>query len=715
MNNNNRDNGRNGKYFNQSDNRRGGQGGGHHRPAQSNATNHVWAPYNFVPLSEKVWKPAWGPLVSQDAPFRDGLSGKLSIRITAETPLLVGGGKSRRNKVGQGVTTVQFFKDSGGKFAIPGSSLKGLIRSVTEIASFSRFSFVDDRTLGVRELTSGVNFYTKKLTDQDSEPRHQGKKVVRSRSEAGFLYLEDGNWKLRPCRYGRIEHDDLDSFGIAHPPRVKFSESQGKRLFIDPHTPEEFVKKYEQLSKKDLAEGRIPSLKFYFKFQKFTPSNATSAADEADKRGYIPGLVVVTGSISRKHREFVFYHDKRSTGGDAITVEKKAIDSFLEIHHEQKSSNGPFAYWWTRLRRGEIGPGSSNADLLPGIPVFYLPSPDGRVTNLGLAQMFKMAYDYSIHDMIGHSATDHLETGGHDMASLLFGAVSEEEGRSLRGRVSFGLCEAEGDPREPHEATKVVLNGPKPSYYPFYVDQQVDTQNPGGPATGEHVETPYNTYMQSGQVSPKLRGWKRYVPKAAANPGKPPERDQDKVASRLKPLPAGTRFTGEIRFHNLRPAELGALVVSLTSHFSPAAEGRNALRGEHLLGMGKPYGYGRISLEVTAAELEPNVLQDGARESLCGDAAFSRLLEACVAFRATIERNLELKDGWFATAQIKALHQLSSVDGMRDYVGTDRPAYMALVMDKFNKANNHNPFALAKDSRGGNLPKALPKLPRGGR
>jgi len=49
----------------------------------------VKAPYNFVPLNEKVFFPDWADLVSHDIPFKNGLSGKIELEITAETPIFI--------------------------------------------------------------------------------------------------------------------------------------------------------------------------------------------------------------------------------------------------------------------------------------------------------------------------------------------------------------------------------------------------------------------------------------------------------------------------------------------------------------------------------------------------------------------------------------------------------------------------------------------------
>lgn len=63
--------------------------------------------------------------------------------------------------------------------------------------------------------------------------------------------------------------------------------------------------------------------------------------------------------------------------------------------------------------------------------------------------------------------------------------------------------------------------------------------------------------------------------------------EKEKVASQLRPLPAGTVFSGVIRYRNLRPEELGLLLWSLRLEEGCC----------QAVGMGKPYGYGRMRID----------------------------------------------------------------------------------------------------------------------
>lgn len=62
------------------------------------------------------------------------------------------------------------------------------------------------------------------------------------------------------------------------------------------------------------------------------------------------------------------------------------------------------------------------------------------------------------------------------------------------------------------------------------------------------------------------------------------------VASSLTPLPAGTQFTGTICYHNLHKDELGLLLWCLRLDDGCYQN----------IGMGKPYGYGRVKVQIDA-------------------------------------------------------------------------------------------------------------------
>jgi transcriptional regulator with XRE-family HTH domain len=91
------------------------------------------SPYNFAPLlTDRGW-PHWVDCTSHDRSFKDGVGESPAIRLTAQTPLFMGSGA-----LIDGVET--FYQDDAGRCAIPGSSLRGMLRSVVDRATFGRLA-----------------------------------------------------------------------------------------------------------------------------------------------------------------------------------------------------------------------------------------------------------------------------------------------------------------------------------------------------------------------------------------------------------------------------------------------------------------------------------------------------------------------------------------------------------------------------------------------
>lgn len=522
------------------------------------------APYNFVPLSRWVYCPDWSDRVSHDIPFADGLCGSLDLTIHAHSPILVGQEQDREKPL-----TFHRLPGPDGRFAIPGSTLRGLIRNVIEIAAFGKLRYVDDQRFGVRDLTSGaIPFYRQYLT------RNRGNQTYEPLSKAGWLRFEGGDWKLIPCEHARVEHDELRAFLGDDWVRISKSDrpSAGQ--------------KYDAWMKHNGS--------FAIQFQAGTLRDQPHSGKrlhyrKASRLGEGPdqGMLVFTGQPGpNKHMEFIFFDPNE---GRAIAL-KEAANDFLAVHAESEEWND----WNERQKpkpwREKYKEALSGKD---DIPVFYLQEPNGLVRALGLAQMFKLAYRHSVRDMIDHTNPRHRDEKVWDLTDLIFGiADSKDPKLSLKGRAEFSAAVC-CDP-SPHELrpTAVILNNPKPTFYPNYVLQD----EKDGTLKGRE----YRTYDGAGT---EIRGWKRY-PARPIDPlrlfptleGK--QRENRKVQVQLQPLAEGTEFTGRLRFHNLRPSELGALAWALTWNRDPGLR--------HSIGLGKPLGLGQINIDIAAADIRTN-------------------------------------------------------------------------------------------------------------
>ncbi len=518
--------------------------------SKSNMTA-ISAPYNFVPLARWVHIPEWSKQASHDWPFEDGLSGEIHYRLIAESPILVGGKQETNDADDRPNTEVHPFRLPDGTYAIPGSSLKGMLRSVVEIAGFGRMRMVDDIRPGLRDISG--EYVAKSYTDK-----------VRGKVKTGFLRLRaDGGREITPCRMLRLDHRTIENDLGAQKPVFKARQNVAEKY-----------QRWHQLCERKGWDA----LKIRFDI-------GSDGLAENLERGVHTGYPVFTGQISDstknngKKKDFIFFEADKSR---SIRVTDTAWRDFLYIHGDD--GNDPAmswpGYWRARFRAGD------------DVPVFYLQ--DGDLLRIGLAYMPKLAGDFSTHDAIRCASEQHLEEpspeAGYDLADLLFGAInSDDQNSALRGRVSCELARAEENP-EPQQQPDTILNGPKPSYFPNYL-----AQNAKDGRLRDGVQ--YATYIASvANKKPVVRGFKRYPARPDEKVGvqalTPDQKDNKKVQIRLHPLPAGTVFQGRIAFHNLKPEELGALLWAMTWG------GDEGLH--HGIGMGKPFGFGQVRFEIDA-------------------------------------------------------------------------------------------------------------------
>lgn len=616
-----------GKQFQHGGHKGSHRPGGNHSPAKRGAgqgqsdsekLEAISAPYNFTPLPDWVYIPHWGKQVSHDLPFQDGFSGEIVYRLVAESPLLVGGTQKAATDATPG--EVRPFHTPDGRYAIPGSSLKGMIRAVIEIAAFGRMRMVDDVRYGLRDI-SGPHV------------AKSYKEKVRGKITYGLMRQRaDGATEIIPCAMVRLDHRELErALGVPAP------------VFPARASVAEKYRMWEELCRASKWDRDV---------LRFSP-NGEEALNPGMK-GAATGVPVFTGQISDstkakgKRRDFVFFNPREK---DAFAIEDEVWRDFLFIHGNDKTGTVANSMSWPGHWRAIYRQGGT-------VPVFYLR--DGSKSRIGLAYMPKLAGDFSIHEMIRHSAEAHLDVPGrehgYDLADLLFGAVGEEPADALRGRVSFELAPAQGKP-QPVQQGNTILNGPKPTFFPNYVTQKANKKS------WELETSQYATYIETQEhPRPTVRGFKRYPARPEDKIGVQSLTNEQKVNKKvqvqLHTLPTGTSFTGRIVFHNLKPEELGALLWALTWG------GNEKLR--HGLGMGKPFGFGQVRFEIGHGEsrLCPN---DPVRPEMVLDHA--RVGELVGTFTGHMEKCAEARgrgpSTWAECLQIANLLAMADADAAK--------------------------------------------------
>lgn len=524
----------------------------------------ITAPYNFVPINRKVVPAYWGEHISHDVPFEDGESGLLQVVIHTHSPLFVGDSAARDE---QGQALVQQFNAHNRQLFIPGSSIKGMLRNVLEIMSFSKMDIVNDHRFAIRDL-SASEVYRERVDQREIF--------------AGWLRkTPNDTYLIRDCgRPGRISHRHLDDvYG------TDFSTYFLKRDRGGSFSPRNDKEKAAQF-KYERFQTRSATRENTFLFEREDVMRDIYLVEPPTSPRTRRGTIVFTGQPgyrsskwvtdkktgekrekwSGHHLEFIFFDSLRE-----IEVEESVMKDFFFAYHDQDRNRWSldWTHWRQQLEQGKE------------IPVFFRTKQEARdslqtvlVKDLGLSYMYKLPYDHSVKDAIPHSQDRNI-----DLAQAIFGFTKEKEDgtalEALKGRVHIGHAFALNDVETLGEQRE-VLSGPKASYYPNYI-RQYDPER-------------YSTFWDK---QAQIAGWKRYPVHSngvQTNPAPSNVRNPARIQTVFVPIREGAIFSFQLAYHNLRKVELGALLSAITFHNTPNTY--------HSLGMAKPLGYGKVQLEV---------------------------------------------------------------------------------------------------------------------
>ena len=506
-------------YNNASWKKDGGYHGGNNAPVE------IKTPYNFTPISDKVFFPTWADKVSQDVPFGDGISGTIAFDIVAEAPVGILSGIRDTDGVLRPCRTPDH------RYFIPGTAIKGEIRNVLDIMSFGKIKNVRNDRFGLRNI--------------NNRSYRENMKNVR----CGWMKKNEDGVVLKDCGVpGRISLDTIDRhFGTHISPLI----SDRERLKSDEHRTARY--KYS-LAHPDVYSELcefVEDTELQMKMQRKNPVDNREFYKFAGPEGecYYGKIVFTgqsgaryndpkTGKMTGKAFEFIFFD---LDGEEVILpVPEQLFKDFESIYAQSPDYVG---FWKSKLEAGEE------------IPVFFKMEGE-HIHSIGLSYMYKYPYKKSIYDAIPAA---HLDSSRQDLSECMFGF--EADNQALRGRVQFGhaIC---SDAFTLDQERKIALSAPRASFYPFYVKDGKDWNN-----------------------AELISGFKRYPVRSSINDSQ----GTDAMTSRVQMLGRGTVFHEIIRFHNLRPIEIGALLSAISFH-------NNSVNCFHNIGYAKPLGFGKVSI-----------------------------------------------------------------------------------------------------------------------
>lgn len=550
--------------------RRNAKGGRNDGRPGFDESKYVGAPYNFVPMWEKTASVKKEDQVSHDSADSELINGEISYRITAKTPIIVDDGKEN------------FVKNHYGQYAIPGSSICGLIRNNVQVLSQSSLADdIDDYALMFREVgqakRSGMNkgIYDDTLGSKTVQMNGHSLSILEN-VKAGYIkktgngYViyhtkpDSINTSLGEMNYyvlseRKIVEDYLSSknSGNFH---YDFFRRDGKSIMQHEFKPfrEEGSGKRKQYKGTENRQYKpyMAEVSFEIKNERFV--SAVGNPGKYSKKGW----VVSSGTMKMKKAVYIIPECDQEK--ECIHIPEADVRAF-NIDYERKKNQlkEPKSYW-NLPKEGEIK------------PVFYVML---ERVYFGFTPRLRLFYRNSIHDGLGSGHNN----GMFDYTKSLFGYSNDSD--SYKSRVSFSDAKISEGGVASGRTDKLVLGEPKPTSYADYLDVKSNGAS--------------NTYNDDGF---RLRGMKQYWLHDSADPKTPLEL-KEKVASTIHPLPEGTSFEGKVRFHNLRKEELGLLIWAL--RLSPESEMN--------IGKAKPYGYGRIKLDlVSVKDFSPEKAYDTA-------------------------------------------------------------------------------------------------------
>lgn len=595
-----------------------------HQNPSDNRTAH--APYNFVPLPHKVVTVLSQEEIEQaeqdgtlDVLLDERLpphnryiegrhSGYFEVTLTTETPLYIRAPLtldefSQRQSEDQPSNFREQAKNKPDFFytnsqtrlpVIPGSSLRGMLRNLVEIVGYGKMQWVTQKRLFFRTV------------DNSAIGTHYRNRMGNDKIEAGFLRRTDTGYAIVVCRHLRVHREQL---GGANGANLYTPQNRTKipKWGVNPNQPSQYKSVWV------FPNGKFVETIYY----------------DDSQEGTIPGILVITGDVPGKKKEFVFLLDST----EDIEVPQEMLDRFNDddqiTQYQQKAFPTDKPSPNARKRNGMLQESPSD----PGEPVFFLRE-NGTLTFLGRAGMFRLPYHQSPYDLIPTELRRPLDI---DWAEAMFGYVKGDEvsfpqGHRLRAYASrISVTDATLAPQNQQDlsegtVTPGILSTPKPTSFQHYLVQDTDQKD---------------QLKHYGSDGTTIRGHKLYWHHgriSASDLNQEGVSENSTQHTQFRPVKPGISFTFRIYFENLSKEELGLLAWVLM------LPGRDGVQYRHKLGMAKPFGMGAVKLDpqlylVVRSERYRTLFHDTGWE--LGESDESERLESlCLDFEQTLMQEI---------------------------------------------------------------------------
>lgn len=559
------------------------------------------APYNFVNFPKKAAIKYSSPEelpAHNDFRGRDKsklLSGYIEYTLEAKTPIIVSKGTEDKH--------ANFFVNTSGKYAIPGNTIRGMVRTNSQILSFS--SPIGNKDSDGKYSNSEIansRFLYRDIAGNGSLARKYkdvldidiNRRISRN-LKAGYIFYKNGELVIQPAKelkkdipYFRVDEiflrkkvgNSIVGINYLYKPEILQKEEELKRL-------NELIGKKINIKENGRKVNRIlrgvENQRNYKPYQteiSFEFDNKTGKITNIGKKGKYSnlGYILSGGFILGKRSHYIVPEMDMESGSIEISQEDKEtyIDDLI------------------LTKKADIGKGGAvkvNKEFeffaLPEYnekkPVFYI-NTETNGLHFGFTPYLRMFYSKSILDGIpegyknieGISYTD----GIFGFTNKPYKKNGEIKDYSYKSRVSFEDAEVIGEAKVDSESTmEILLAEPKPTSYNLYLEQD-----------GNSNKKTLNIY--EGDFT--IRGFKQYWLKDYVEDLGVEGSKAKNMKFIIHPLKEGTQFKAKIYFENLDEEELGLLIWSLKLD-------ENCYQN---IGLAKPHGFGRVKVKDIILNME---------------------------------------------------------------------------------------------------------------
>jgi CRISPR-associated protein (TIGR03986 family) len=560
--------------------------------------NYAHAPYNFIPINEKV---VCSPLKIDEVLFNsykdDCYTGEIFMEIESLTPLYIRGMKSISTDSLE--KNPEFFK--GKDYCIPGSSLRGLLRTITEIVSYSKMGSLNNdtktrrfhyRAFADQSLTLRDE-YASKMINRGNNPECFYPKV-----NAGIIKKEGLNYFICKGKHYKVEEELAINKGViselmSMPNGDKFQKNRNykpnfKKIFF----------------KADIE--RIHSHSKNLKYAKVT--DISNNQINSFKEGYLvcSGWMIGPGQGPRSRGKHMHWVIGDFQGSNKIKIEDDIVENYIN----DKARDG-----MNLLEKLKASPVNE-------VPCFFITDINNKIKSFGHTGMFRLAYDKTLIEFF---PLDHRKINELDFTEILFGKLDK-----VPSRVCFEDAFIKEGSFSKDIKIPAIMGSPKPTTFQHYLKQDVNSittelnnryeisgyrgikdynQNTvingyklywhqksiDYPAIIELNTDAFKEFLTKNKLMNRFNNYHFQQNKTKIDLSLLTTEQSDALLkfilsqkesqyTAIKPILSNAKFEGKIRFENLTKIELGALLFILNP--------TNNLC--YKIGMGKGLGFGSI-------------------------------------------------------------------------------------------------------------------------